>query len=309
MSLSLIQGYSSPEEDEDEQTYLSSSSDDEEGEHRNGVVSGDRNNLKRPLFDPPNPSDASSSLLPSALDVFSQISGPPQFLNNSAGESASAEKDNDGQPWRHGRRRNRRDKDDMPAGAVMQAKAQLVGIRDRVSSDTGSNAANAPSTQSKVSSNATGGTAKRVATATNPNAENAADLLRMCVQCGIPKAFSNARGMVCPVCGDRPIKETDESTKKKGSMVKDKEKNKRMKGEHRVKPGPDRDRFSPKPRTEDRTEYVWSSPVLRSGPRSVVPASSSMDSNQTIEEITVANESNRTGEDIIVATEFDVTVQ
>ena len=60
----------------------------------------------------------------------------------------------------------------------MQAKAQLVGIRDRVSSDTGSNAANAPSTQSKVSSNATGGTAKRVATATNPNAEDAADLLR-----------------------------------------------------------------------------------------------------------------------------------
>ncbi|GKB63499.1 hypothetical protein Tco_0919685 [Tanacetum coccineum] len=180
MSLSLIQGYSSPEEDEDEQTYLSSSSDEDEGEHRNGVVSGDRNNFKKPLFDPPNPSDASSSLLPSALDVFSQISGPPQFLNNSAGESASAEKDNDGQPWRHGRRRNRRDKDDMPAG-----KDTLYTML------------------------------------------SAADLF----ECGIPKTFSNARGMVCPVCGDRPIKETDESTKKKGSMVKDKEKNKRMKGQ------------------------------------------------------------------------------
>ncbi|PWA80557.1 hypothetical protein CTI12_AA195170 [Artemisia annua] len=227
MSLSLIQGYSSPEEDENEQTYLSSSSSDEQTEHKN---SRNGNSFKKALFDPPNPSD-SSSLLPSALDVFSEISGPPQFLNNSAGESASAEKDNDGQPWRHGRRRNRRDKDDMPAGAVMQAKAQLVGIRDRVSSDTGSDAANVPSTQSKVSSNATGGTAKRVATATNPNAEDAADLLRMCVQCGIPKTFSNARGMFCPVCGDRPIKETDESAKKKGSMIKDKEKNKRMKGQ------------------------------------------------------------------------------
>lgn len=53
---------------------------------------------------------------------------------------------------------------------------------------------------------------------------------RMCVQCGIPKTFSNARGMVCPMCGDRPVKETDEP-KKKGSMIKDKEKNKRMKGQ------------------------------------------------------------------------------
>lgn len=50
----------------------------------------------------------------------------------------------------------------------MQAKAQLVGIRERVSSDAGNN------TQSKVSST------KRVATATNPTAEDAADLLRYC---------------------------------------------------------------------------------------------------------------------------------
>ncbi|KVH93420.1 uncharacterized protein LOC112516460 [Cynara cardunculus var. scolymus] len=113
----------------------------------------------------------------------------------------------------------------------MQAKAQLVGIRERVSSDAGNNIINASSTQSKVSSNAIGGSVKRVATATNPNAEDAADLLRMCLQCGIPKTFSNARGMVCPVCGDRPVAETDEFSKKKGSMIKDKEKNKRMKGQ------------------------------------------------------------------------------
>ena len=60
----------------------------------------------------------------------------------------------------------------------MQAKAQLVGIRERVSSDVGGNTVSASTTQSKVSSNATGGSAKRVATATNPNAEDAADLLR-----------------------------------------------------------------------------------------------------------------------------------
>lgn len=49
----------------------------------------------------------------------------------------------------------------------MQAKAQLVGIRDRVSND----ASNASSTEPR-------GSAKRVITATNPNAEDAADLLR-----------------------------------------------------------------------------------------------------------------------------------
>ncbi|XP_023751135.1 uncharacterized protein LOC111899525 [Lactuca sativa] len=220
MSLSLLQGYSSPEEEEDEQRYLNSSDDDEEDERRNQDISGDRtnsNNFKKALFDPPNPSASSS--LPSALVAFSEISGPPQFLNNTVGDSA--EKDTDVQLWRHGRRRNRRDKNDMPEGAVMQAKAQLVGIHERVSSDAGNN------TQSKVSST------KRVATATNPTAQDAADLLRMCVKCGIPKTFSNARGMVCPVCGDRPVADTntDETSKKKGSMIKDKEKNKRMKGQ------------------------------------------------------------------------------
>ncbi|KAL8188988.1 hypothetical protein R6Q57_029508 [Mikania cordata] len=221
MSLSLLQGYSSPEEEEDEQAYLTSDEEQEDLDGRNDRVSGDRtgNDFKKPLFDPPIPSASSS--LPSALDAFSEISRPPQFLNNSVGESATADKDNDGQLWRHGRRRNRRDKNDMIAGAVMQAKAQLIGIRDRVSSDA-----------SNISAQEAG-SAKRIITATNPNAEDAADLLRMCLQCGIPKTFSNSRGMVCPVCGDCPIKEIDESTssKKKGSMIKDKEKNKRMKGQ------------------------------------------------------------------------------
>lgn len=214
MSLSLLQGYSSPEDEEDDEHKYLSSDDDDDNAHRKDHVSGDHYS-KKPLFDP---SDSSSSALPSAFLAFSQVSGPPQFLNNSVGQSASAERDNDVPLYRHGRRR---DKNDMPEGAVMQAKAQLVGIRDRVSSDAAS----------KVSSSATVGSVKRVATATNPNAEDAADLLRMCVQCGIPKTFSNARGMICPMCGDRPVKETDESLKKKGSMIKDKEKNKRMKGQ------------------------------------------------------------------------------
>lgn len=53
----------------------------------------------------------------------------------------------------------------------------------------------------------------------------------MCLQCGIPKAYSSARGMVCPVCGDRPLADADKDSKKKGSTIKDKEKSKRMKGQ------------------------------------------------------------------------------
>ena len=55
---------------------------------------------------------------------------------------------------------------------------------------------------------------------------------RMCMQCGIPKTYSSARGMVCPQCGDRPLADANEETdKKKGSTIKEKEKNKRMKGQ------------------------------------------------------------------------------
>lgn len=55
---------------------------------------------------------------------------------------------------------------------------------------------------------------------------------RMCVKCGIPKTYSHDKGMVCPVCGDRPQVDTEnELVKKKSSAVKDKEKSKRMKGQ------------------------------------------------------------------------------
>lgn len=54
---------------------------------------------------------------------------------------------------------------------MVEAKPQLVGIHERVRSDNGSE----PPT-SAASSASEGG--KKIATATNPNAEDAADLLR-----------------------------------------------------------------------------------------------------------------------------------
>ncbi|WJZ99901.1 hypothetical protein VitviT2T_018308 [Vitis vinifera] len=104
---------------------------------------------------------------------------------------------------------------------------------ERVRSDIEGNLAPKSSVQPpKGSLSTTQGEGKRVATAANPNAEDAAELLRMCMRCGIPKTYSSERGMVCPQCGDRPLADANKETdKKKGSTIKEKEKNKRMKGQ------------------------------------------------------------------------------
>lgn len=60
----------------------------------------------------------------------------------------------------------------MSVGAVMEAKAQLVGIHERVRSDIEGNQPPASSASSTMQGS------KRVATAANPNAEDAAELLR-----------------------------------------------------------------------------------------------------------------------------------
>ncbi|KAL3635312.1 hypothetical protein CASFOL_019859 [Castilleja foliolosa] len=221
MSLVLLQGYSSAEEEEENddnhpELLRDEVSTDEEG---NDTVLETRRSYK-PLSDP-NP--LSSSSLPSAFEVFSEVTGPPQFLNNSVQEDAPKE---DAQQWRRGGKRYRKEKKDIPSGAVVESKAQLVGIHERVRSDVGSSIS-----QGQANGSAAAG-GKRVVTVGNPNAQDAADLLRMCVSCGIPKTYSHAKGMVCPVCGDRPPADPDkENAKKKGSAVKDKEKSKRMKGQ------------------------------------------------------------------------------
>ncbi|KAL0454392.1 UNVERIFIED_CONTAM: hypothetical protein Slati_0778400 [Sesamum latifolium] len=219
MSLALLQGYSSAEEEDDDQQQLSReeiSSDDEETD----AVQRTSRSYK-PLFDPNPPS---SSALPSAFDAFSEISGPPQFLNNSVQEDAAKE---DGQRWKHGGRRNRKEKKDLPSGAVVESKPQLVGIHERVRSDVGSNISQGQTGTSAPT--AQGG--KRMPTVSNPSAEDAAELLRMCVRCGVPKTYSHTKGIVCPVCSDRPADSDKEPVKKKGSAIKDKERSKRMKGQ------------------------------------------------------------------------------
>ncbi|KAL8540609.1 hypothetical protein ACS0TY_002021 [Phlomoides rotata] len=220
MSLSLLQGYSSAEEEEDDPQRLLQeelSTDDDSDD----VIPKTRRSYK-PLVDPNPPS---SSSLPSAFDAFSEVSGPPQFLNTVVQEDAVKD---GGQRWRHGGRRNRKEKRDVPSGAVLESKPQLVGIHERVRSDMESNVSQGQSSGNAASAQ----NGKRVASVANPNAEDAAELLRMCLRCGVPKTYSHAKGMICPMCGDRPAEDADkEASKKKGSAIKDKEKNKRMKGQ------------------------------------------------------------------------------
>lgn len=230
MSLTLLQGYSSSEQ-EQEDLSLSETSDEEESQDYNKSSNNNKPLIPNtPLFNPTDPSSKSASL-PSAFDVFSQITGPPKFLNNCADAVAQrVASENEGQRWRQRHRKSRKEKTGLPTGAVVEAKAQLVGIHERVRSDAESGLPNTSAVKQNDSLSTTQGV-KRVATATNPNAEDAAELLRMCLQCGVPKTFSNAQGMVCPLCGDRPFSETDKESKKKSSAIKDKEKSKRMKGQ------------------------------------------------------------------------------
>ncbi|XP_010269222.1 PREDICTED: uncharacterized protein LOC104605955 [Nelumbo nucifera] len=224
MSLALLQGYSSAEEEEEEPLLDENSSDDDIED----IISS-RSRVEKSLFDLPKPSG--KSLLPSAFEAFSEISGPPEFLNNSVSEHASV--DDIDKTRRRGGRKYHREKKDLPAGVVMEAKAQLVGIHDRVRSDTDGNLPPKSSVPpQKGSMNTVSGEGKRVPSATVPDAKDASELLRMCLQCGIPKTYSNTRGMVCPVCGDRPpVDKSKETEKKKGSAIKEKEKNKRFKGQ------------------------------------------------------------------------------
>ncbi|WVZ24864.1 hypothetical protein V8G54_003408 [Vigna mungo] len=227
MSLSLIQGYSSaedePDQDQTNDSDLEHSDDDATVDAAAAV--GHPSLGDRSIFNHrPNPPSASG--LPSAFDAFSEIAGPPQFLNNSVEEyNSNPSRDGDEQHGRQRNRRRRNDKKDLPTGAVVEAKPQLIGIHERVRSDI--DGSQPPTSATSVTSEGV----KRVPTATNPNAEDAAELLRMCLQCGIPKTYSSARGMVCPVCGDRPPNDSSTESKKKGSTVKDKEKSKRMKGQ------------------------------------------------------------------------------
>ncbi|KAI0495484.1 hypothetical protein KFK09_021785 [Dendrobium nobile] len=221
MSLALIQGYSSAEEEQEERLSSSSRSanDDDEDDELQAFRRTPSASERDSSFNPSTP--FSNSSLPSAFAAFAEVVGPPEFLNNSVVEGDKQDIERNG--GRRGKGSGKKEKKELPP--VLESKPQLVGIRDRVRSDI---EASSPA----LTTGTTNGEGKRVISASNPDAKDAADLLRMCLQCGIPKTYSHTRGIVCPVCGDRPLSDPlNESEKKKGSTIKDKEKSKRMKGQ------------------------------------------------------------------------------
>ncbi|VAI49239.1 unnamed protein product [Triticum turgidum subsp. durum] len=279
MSLALLGGYSSAEDDDPAAGAGAELSDSGDSSAEEAGSDGDEKSApSKPAAKPrprvnPSPGDGDSSL-PSALDVFAEISGPPAFLNRRV---AQPEEVGEALGVLDHRSDSKRRKPPPPVsaflvvsrhlivelhrykvdvhdegcsriiGAVVAAKPQMVAIRERVSSDV-KNGANPPvavvsakpqlvaghervTSDTKNGANPPGSVeGKRKIGAANPGPEDAAELLRMCLQCGIPKTYSHAQGMVCPVCNDRPV-QAKEPEKKKGSAVKDKEKVKRMRGQ------------------------------------------------------------------------------
>lgn len=157
MSLALLQSYSSAEEDEvvnDELLLQDQISSDDEA-----TDAVPKTRSYKPLFDP-NP--RSSSPLPSAFDAFSEvniddfrakvgdpfrfwnpglnqvliffvfgggelleIAGPPQFLNNSVEEDPQK---GAVQQWRHGSRKNRKDKRHLPSGEFIHFQKNFIPL-------------------------------------------------------------------------------------------------------------------------------------------------------------------------------------
>eukprot|EP00249_Psilotum_nudum_P013771 c24501_g1_i1 orf=1-705(+) len=215
MSLALVQDYSS--EEDCKETFLSDSdadgSDDEPVSHPLQVTS---------KVEASNPSRA--SLLPSAHDIFSKVKGPPDFLKSSIADPIPSQPHPRATPKAYLNRFSKSQScEDQaqripPANVVVEAKAQLVGLHDRVQSDL---------------ENTSRDETRPGPTVGLPPAEDVANLLRVCLECGVPKTYSAAReGMVCPLCKDQPIRNANiEAEKKRGSKIKEKERVKRMKGQ------------------------------------------------------------------------------
>ncbi|KAG6543215.1 hypothetical protein Mapa_015466 [Marchantia paleacea] len=224
MSLALVADYSSSEEEENR--FIDS---EEDSEHELDAAPAHellRSDIKQPL---------KASLLPSPDDMFQKVTGPPEFLKSSATEPLpSRPRDN----WNYASDTARSAPNSanglqaaedlqrtLTSGAIIQAKAVLVDDLERMRNDPVDGA-----TEGKDNS-------RRVPGVNMPPPEDAAALLRMCVKCGVPKTYSGSKeSMVCPLCGDRPAgtdgkSSTAETEKRSGSKIKDKEKNKRMKGQ------------------------------------------------------------------------------
>eukprot|EP00250_Pteridium_aquilinum_P033356 c5500_g1_i1 orf=110-805(+) len=212
MSLALVQGYSS--EEEVQERFSSSESEDEDSGQGSPVLLQEETLEGHPSVTAfPPISSTHASPLPSAATIFSEVTGPPEFLKDTVGAAVSFQPGSRSRKFPHGSKllSNSRPRKELPAGAVVEAKPQVGALPVHGDQDTKKDEPRKPPT------------------AGMPPAEDAAKLLGMCLQCSVPKTYSAAKeGLVCPLCKDRPAVDNDA---RRGSKIKDKERNKRMKGQ------------------------------------------------------------------------------
>ncbi|MCO5595747.1 hypothetical protein L7F22_049795 [Adiantum nelumboides] len=205
MSLALVQGYSS-EEEVQEKFSESESEEQEDEESREGglpvVVQGETLEENSHFDGPLLP-----STLPSAAVIFSEVTGPPDFLKDTVGPGAGNQAHSNPRKLPYGSKlfSASRTRKELPAGAIVEAKPQ-AGVLVDLGNQAAKEEARKPP-------------------------EDAAKLLGVCLQCSVPKTYSAAKeGLICPLCKDRPMNDGDLS-KRRGSKIKDKERSKRMKGQ------------------------------------------------------------------------------
>lgn len=205
MSLALVQGYSS---EEDVRAKFSGSESEEQEEEEHGergspvVLQGETSEDYSHFHAPLQPSS-----LPSAVEVFSEVTGPPEFLKDTVGSGVGNQSHSNPRKMPYGSKlfSASRTRKELPAGAIVEAKPQAGVLIDQQA-------------------------AKKDDPQKPP--EDAAKLLGVCLQCSVPKTYSAAKeGLICPICKDRPIDNDGDPSKRRGSKIKDKERSKRMKGQ------------------------------------------------------------------------------
>ncbi|CAM6110782.1 unnamed protein product [Calypogeia fissa] len=208
MSLALVQDYSSEEEREKDE--LPFSDDDEGGSGEEEDDDNDDGREMRPkgldavhdvggIGSGSEPPRAGSSLLPSPEDLFSEVTGPPEFLKSSATEPLYARANDSWQPP-SGQPAHRSDPvtDSVP-GVVLETNAKSSGLskQGQAAAENGTR-----SEKESARSAASGGAAAR---------ENISAPARLYI--------------------GAEIKPTTDADKRNRPKIKDKEKNKRMKGQ------------------------------------------------------------------------------
>eukprot|EP00897_Mesotaenium_endlicherianum_P005244 jgi/Mesen1/4748/ME000242S03920 len=247
MSLSLVQSYDSDEEPvkNGKHAPLHDSSDEEEDD-KDLEEQGAREGAE-PVYDATKEGSLaaviggrggaplgkiSEGFLPSASDIFAEVKGPPAFLQTGvlAPKPAAPHASHILTP---GNAQHRHEDGGRRAAALSGSSASAS---DRAAPGGAlSKQGGAAPVPGGGPGSAGGVQGKRAIGVQLPPAEDANHLLRLCATCRIPKTASHAAGgMVCPQCKDRaPPAFAEQQAKRRGqtSAVKDKEKNKRMKGQ------------------------------------------------------------------------------